>query len=580
VGKKERFKSKLKDGSDSKRSNVAYSEDKIRYFFMDENKPNQSEFLKTLIEKSHRKNGSALKNIYATMNKKKCTVSRQKKSRSKKKQKKFIVLRENTDSKEDRREFQNTKAQSPPQFSVSNHKMIRGKLESSDTGGTDKLSQIQTSAKSVKDKPVLSKHQKHLHSKIRNSQELKYSFPLSTKTKDIKDGINLGYYFSGKFMKNKPKGYSSIKNPKSFNSVNFTENFFDPRQPQKQRLKTKLNTSNDRLNNSHIKNFSKNRLNSSSQKAHYKFNQDPNIQTPSNVGFNKTHRTSSIENSNIKQQHYLLSSFSRNKSGVKAAQYKNQTELQGSKKVRKNPKASLNYMSMNYSSNPMDNLHFNEERSKEKMSQIKSTLTPINRSEKKYQMQLFSESKKLQSQKEVKKKVKESAPYLGEESSSSVKNKENQGKKKNYRNILLKSRKEMKSVTLNDELVQPTSIKNEKKHKTLTIETTTKNVLHTINNNRNLNNFTKNEDSFTEEYMITQKENLEEKKKKNKINGYLKILEKKCGMNDKLIFQDSNSVREKVVSCFKNWTQKSHAEFFDFKSSKSLYKIKVTNLTS
>ena len=38
---------------------------------MNENKPNQSEFLKTLIEKSHRKNKSALRNIYNSINKKK-----------------------------------------------------------------------------------------------------------------------------------------------------------------------------------------------------------------------------------------------------------------------------------------------------------------------------------------------------------------------------------------------------------------------------------------------------------------------------------------------------------------------------
>ena len=63
MGRKERFRSRYKDNSISKESNVAYSEDKIRYFFMNENKPNQSEFLKTLIEKSHRKNKSALRNI-------------------------------------------------------------------------------------------------------------------------------------------------------------------------------------------------------------------------------------------------------------------------------------------------------------------------------------------------------------------------------------------------------------------------------------------------------------------------------------------------------------------------------------
>ena len=120
VGKKERLRSQLKDTNDSKGSNVAYSEDKIRYFFMDENRPHQSEFLKTLIEKSHRKKGSAMKNIYASMNKRRAD-SQTKGEKSQKKQKKFIVLRESTESKEDLPESRRSPHAS--QFSVPNHQL-------------------------------------------------------------------------------------------------------------------------------------------------------------------------------------------------------------------------------------------------------------------------------------------------------------------------------------------------------------------------------------------------------------------------------------------------------------------------
>lgn len=100
MGRQDRFKSKIKEGRDSHDSTNAYSEDKIRYFFQDEQKPRQSEFLKTLIEKSHRKKTCALRNIYASIQ------ARQKRDSIKRKkqapvasQRKFIQLRESSDRK-------------------------------------------------------------------------------------------------------------------------------------------------------------------------------------------------------------------------------------------------------------------------------------------------------------------------------------------------------------------------------------------------------------------------------------------------------------------------------------------------
>lgn len=462
---------------------------------MDESRPHQSEFLKTLIEKSHRKNGSALRNIYASMNKKKRRDSQTKKSDKKKPAKKFIVLRESTEPKEEKKE--------------------------------------RSSGKAEKKK----KSQRNIRLKEKSPQEVKYSFPLSTKTKDVKEGINLGYYFSGQFMKGRPQRHSTIKNPKSLHSVNFTENFFDPRQPKAKRLKTKLNTSNDRQNGSHLKNFSHNKLNKSSQKVSFSKN-ERGLLTPSNLQFTKTHRTSSIENSK-KKQHYLLSSFSRNKSGKKPAQFSHKTELYLEGRPSKKPP---NYVSVNYSCKPTDHLYLGERK-----AEAKSTLTPLGRADKKYELKLFSESKGLRS---------------GEKpSKSTLREKPEKGWKGE------RERREGLGEA------QDTTAKNQKKKANLTINTSENNALHTVNHN--LKGPKKEPNSIFEECLATQKENFEEKKRKKKIGEYLKILESKCGSFEKGLSGDAKEVREKVAICFKNWKSNSLAEFFDFKSSKSLYKIKV-----
>lgn len=101
MGRQERFKSKMKESRDSRDSTNAYSEDKIRYFFQDEHKPRQSEFLKTLIEKSHRKKSCALKNIYASIQarQKRDSMKKKKKQAPVPSQRKFIQLRESSDRK-------------------------------------------------------------------------------------------------------------------------------------------------------------------------------------------------------------------------------------------------------------------------------------------------------------------------------------------------------------------------------------------------------------------------------------------------------------------------------------------------
>lgn len=528
---------------------------------MDENKPHQSEFLKTLIEKSHRKNGSALKNIYATINKKKERESQNKRP------KKFIELRENTASKEDRPES----GRKPQiQYSVPNNP-LEDKTE-------DKKSKIlRISAKSRKHKRESSakSNVKNYEKKSKLVEDLKYSFPLSTKTKDIKEGINLGYYFSGQFMKNKTTHVSAIKNPKSLNSVNFTENFFDPRNIRPKRIKTKLNTSNDRVHHSNLKNFSQNKINQMKHKKNSKSKNEGSIITPSNNHFTNTQRTSSIEKSNLKK-HYLLSSFSRIKSGKKGSPF-NQTALYPDHKHNKKPKISANYMSLNYPKQ-VENLGFQGESQMQDNKQIKSTLTPLNRKEKKYELLLFSEKKKLRSQEKAKKSFRDK-----------VDNKQKSGihvSSKDSKNKIEKSakRKEGKEenkseITCSNEVKQKETSSNQKKKNSKKISLsiqTTENISHnTINNNFKKKKVLKSNCNITlEDCLITQKENTEENKRKKKVQHYLQILENKSGLTHN-ITPDFNEIKSKVKSCFKNWSSSSLAEFFDFKSNKGLYKIKV-----
>ena len=74
-----------------------------------------------------------------------------------------------------------------------------------------------------------------------------------------------------------------------------------------------------------------------------------------------------------------------------------------------------------------------------------------------------------------------------------------------------------------------------------------------------------------EEYQVTQKENLEEKKRRAKIQEYLTLLEE-----SNIHSSEFERQVKKNMDIFKNWKDNSMAEFFEFRSTKELYKIKVS----
>lgn len=512
---------------------------------MDEARPHQSEFLKTLIEKSNRKNKSALRNIYESINKKHVRGSQRKSSR-KHQPKKFIELDEDTRSKEATSEAPRVL----PQHSIANHELpdpdkgTRGSVQSR------KAKKRDTKTKGGEDT-----------AKSKRADELKYSFPLSTKTKDIREGISLGYYFSSQFMRNKPGRYPSSKNPKSLNSVNFTENFFDPRQPKQKKMQTKLNTSHDRVHNSHLKNFSRNKAIQSKQKKAPRGRNEASLLTPSNLLFTNTQRTSSIENS--KKKHFLLSSFSRNKSGKKISAYNHRTEI-APEKPKKVSKTPTNYMSVNYSK-PLDNLYLQGGSSGKRGT---STLTPLSRLEKKkYELKLFSEKKNLR---EPSKKT------LRDKTNTDAKNSSKKTPKETQE-IDFSKIDETKQNNKNDTNKESQQKKREQKKVKLSIQTGENASLHTINHNFSKKKATRGDcDAAIEDCLATQKENTDEKKKAQKIQEYVEQLRTKCGLRDNQFAPETKEIRTRVMGCFKNWKSTSLAEFFDFKSNKSLYKIKVT----
>lgn len=511
---------------------------------MDEARPHQSEFLKTLIEKSNRKNKSALRNIYESINKKHVRGSQRKSSR-RRQPKKYIELGENTRSKEAMSE-----APKPPQHSIANHelpepdKAARGSVQSRQVKPRDKEKDAEAKRGETP-------------AKGKRKAEVKYSFPLSTKTKDIREGINLGYYFSSQFMRNKHGRYPSSKNPKSLNSVNFTENFFDPRQPKQKKMQTKLNTSHDRVHNSHLKNFSRNKGVRSKHKKAILARNEPSLLTPSNLLFTNTQRTSSIENS--KKKHFLLSSFSRNKSGKKVSAYNHRTEL-APERAKKESKTPTNYMSVNYSK-PLDNLYLQGSSSAKRNT---STMTPVGRNDKKkYELKLFSEKKNLQET---------TLKTLREQTASAAKDKSRVASKDRSKEEVSAIKRQKSADKEKNSEAKRRATKKVK----LSIQTGENASLHTINQNFNKKKGIRSEcGSGLEDCLATQKENTDEKKKAKKIQEYLDLLRSKCGASDSQFAPETRDIRARVVGCFKNWRSTSLAEFFDFKSNKSLYKIKV-----
>lgn len=530
MGRQARFRSRCREASDSKGSNGAYSEDKVRYFFMDDARPHQSDFLKTLIEKSSRKNRSALRNIYESINKRQARASRRKSSR-RRRQPKFIELGEDTGSKE----TPNPEAPAPrarPQHSIANHELL------------DQPKALRASAQSGT-KPRARK----------TEAEAKTPFPLTTKTKEAKEGINLGYYFSSQFMRARPNRHSTAKNPKSLHSANFTENFFDPRQPRPKKAQTRLNTSNDRGLQSHLKNFSQGKAGRSKQKR-ARAAQEPGLLTPSNLLFTHTQRTASIEKS--KKKHFLLSSFSRNKSGRKPHA---RTELPP-EKPRQSVKTPTNYMSVNYSK-PLDNLYLLAG-SSGKAQQIKSTLTPLHRKEKKYELKLFSEKKKHGSE------PRRESP-AGAEAGGGTK------ERKREREQEAGSKREPGKATSRQQEKERERRKEREKAKKTQLCIQTGELGSHVTVDQNLSKPPKRElrEAGVEDCLATQKQNGDEKQKAAKIAEFLELLRAKCGLRGKAP-PETREVRERLAASFRNWKATSLAEFFEFKSSKSLYKIKVS----
>lgn len=73
--------------------------------------------------------------------------------------------------------------------------------------------------------------------------------------------------------------------------------------------------------------------------------------------------------------------------------------------------------------------------------------------------------------------------------------------------------------------------------------------------------------------LVTKKENLEEAQRRRKVEEFLKVLVDRTGLN--YGGNEPNALKKKIRSVFKGWKNNSVAEFFDFKSNKELYKIKV-----
>ena len=364
----------MRDNNESRESNNAYSEDKVRYLFMEDNKPKQSEFLKTLIEKSHRKNNSAIRNIYVSINKKQNSTLRQSKlnkhNSSQTKRQKFITLRDSSE-----KQHSKDMVDTPTEINNKTRNFIRNEQ-------SKKIFQSS-----------LKKHK--------------------GKTRSLKMDIGLGYYLGNQIAKEKLKR----ANPNSLATINITDNLVE------------------------------------AQKANSKC----------------TERNKSIDFPENKY-HYLLNSFSRNKSHKKISKkIKMKTELMEEKEESQKFKKCTNYISMNCYSSPVDSLYGVDDKGN-------SLQNPI--------MKLGS------------------GDYIASSSKRT----------------------------------------------------------HNISRI----------DISQEHYQITQKENIEDKLKKNKINTYIEILEKNCDSNDEL-----EELENKITNIFKNWKKSSMAEFFEFKSSKGLYKIKV-----
>ena len=73
--------------------------------------------------------------------------------------------------------------------------------------------------------------------------------------------------------------------------------------------------------------------------------------------------------------------------------------------------------------------------------------------------------------------------------------------------------------------------------------------------------------------LVTKKENLEEAQRRRRVEEFLKVLVDRTGMGYNS--SEQQSLKKKIRSVFKGWKNNSVAEFFEFKSNKELYKIKV-----
>lgn len=73
--------------------------------------------------------------------------------------------------------------------------------------------------------------------------------------------------------------------------------------------------------------------------------------------------------------------------------------------------------------------------------------------------------------------------------------------------------------------------------------------------------------------LVTKKENLEEAQRRRRVEEFLKVLVDRTGIGYNS--SDQQSLKKKIRSVFKGWKNNSVAEFFEFKSNKELYKIKV-----